>query len=391
MEPDIAPQLSFKDLELYTDGFSEENFIGNFQFGRVYRGKIPHGVNGMETQEVTVKIYDSSYYKVPDPAEGVGRVTVEAIAFSMLPHCSHPNLVNLIGFCRERGQAGAVYDLKSQDTVGNLLPQGDGFTWAQRIKVALQIASLLEYLHFPEGSSGPCLICNVNAAHIMLDKDYNARYYDFSTICGGKSGFMPRDFVKEFIGCYGYVDPYFASVGGAWSEKVDVFAFGVVLLGLITKRVIYDPKKTKRSDESCVYKWAHKEYRGKKKSIMWRFGKSKSKRSLVNESFEGEPKFYPGDGPKITKLAMRCVNYSPLKRPTMEEVVDRLLDLDIIYHHEKEILGDVPLVRGYHPDLYEPALSEVVSDAMWTLQNRVSECLSKTRRFISKNRNDDLY
>ena len=41
----------WRELELLTDSFSEENFIGNVKHGKVYRGKTEQG------QEVTVKIW----------------------------------------------------------------------------------------------------------------------------------------------------------------------------------------------------------------------------------------------------------------------------------------------------------------------------------------------
>ena len=44
-------KYSWRELELLTDSFSEENFIGNVKHGKVYRGKTEQG------QEVTVKIW----------------------------------------------------------------------------------------------------------------------------------------------------------------------------------------------------------------------------------------------------------------------------------------------------------------------------------------------
>lgn len=365
MESDTREFFSYGDLELYTNGFSEENFIGNFQFGRVYRGKIPQGFNGMENQEVMVKVYEDSLYQVYNSMNDT--ITMRADTFEICNSFPdpHPNLVKLIGVCCEEGkQVGAVFDFKPLNTVDSLLRDGS-FTWVQRIKVALQIASLIEYFHFPKDCPEPYIIRNVNAAHIMLDENHNAKYFDLSMAdsqCPGTT----KNIVGELIGSYGYVDPSFSTVGATWSEKGDVFAFGVVLLGLITKKVIYDPENIKSFDKTCLHKWAHEKYRGKNKSVMQRFGKSimrhigKSKRSLVDHDFEEEEGFYSRDGSKITKLAMRCVNYCRLKRPTMEEVVDCLLDLDVIDEHEEELL---PLVRGYHPDPYEPSLSEVIYDA----------------------------
>ncbi|OMO67494.1 putative leucine-rich repeat receptor-like protein kinase [Corchorus capsularis] len=43
-------EISFEDLKSYTNDFSEDNFIGNFQFGKGFRGKI-------EDFDIIVKVW----------------------------------------------------------------------------------------------------------------------------------------------------------------------------------------------------------------------------------------------------------------------------------------------------------------------------------------------
>ncbi|KAI8539570.1 hypothetical protein RHMOL_Rhmol09G0193000 [Rhododendron molle] len=139
--------------------------------------------------------------------------------------------------------------------------------------------------------------------------------------------------------------------GGAWSDKSDVFSYGVILLGLIAKRV-FDLKKAKDLGElNAVYIWAWMEYgepnkkpqcryfkgtdTGKPRSKLWGMfkkqkesqsdkslvDKSQLNKSLVDKSLESDEYFDAGDGVEITKLAMRCVDYYPEERPMMKEVV----------------------------------------------------------------------
>lgn len=51
MECDTIKALPYEELKLYTNNFSEDNLIGKFQWGYVYRG-----YNG--SQEVTVKKWE---------------------------------------------------------------------------------------------------------------------------------------------------------------------------------------------------------------------------------------------------------------------------------------------------------------------------------------------
>uniref|UniRef100_A0A2P2JRL4 Protein kinase APK1Bic-like n=1 Tax=Rhizophora mucronata TaxID=61149 RepID=A0A2P2JRL4_RHIMU len=53
-----ATKFSYEDLCNFTDGFSTDNFVGVFMWGDVFRGKAY--LNGMQPQEVTVKIWDDS-------------------------------------------------------------------------------------------------------------------------------------------------------------------------------------------------------------------------------------------------------------------------------------------------------------------------------------------
>lgn len=86
-------------------------------------------------------------------------------------------------------------------------------------------------------------------------------------------------------GYYGYIDPYFIAKGEC-STKTDVFAYGVVLLGLITKRV-FNAGKEKESD--FVNKWAEQEYdRNLKQGIRTP--------SLVDTSLKTHQHFDSGDG-----------------------------------------------------------------------------------------------
>lgn len=203
----------------------------------------------------------------------------------------------------------------------------------------------------------PYMVRNVDAAHILLDKEYNVKLFDFGMISGGIFPDRRHAWATPVVGCYGYIDPA-CTIGARWTEKTDVFAFGVVLLGLIAKRVC-DPEKPRGGAENPLLKeWADSEYKSNKSSIKG-FRKSRNKCSLVNRDFEDEEGFYLIDGPKITDLAMRCVEFLPRNRPTMKQVVDCLLDLHAVRHHA-DSLGIGKLIRGRDCSVHKVSLLKVV-------------------------------
>nr|XP_023888424.1 probable serine/threonine-protein kinase PBL12 [Quercus suber] len=176
-------------------------------------------------------------------------------------------------------------------------------TWLQRIKVALGFSRVVEFLHDPKK---PYLERNINTAHIILDQDCNPKILDFSTMSGGILGKLTR--LKNLLLNLGYDDPEDYPLGGPEEGGFevtyhDVFSFGVVLMGLIAKRIV-DEKDTWKT---FVYLWGWKQYR--------------PNRSLVHESLVEDPGYYASDGIMITELAMRCIQMELDKRPSMKDIV----------------------------------------------------------------------
>lgn len=107
-----------------------------------------------------------------------------------------------------------------------------------------------------------------------------------------------------------YFVKYFADT---FSVKSDVFAFGVLLLNFISKKVV---EKGNPVDNEVLDLWALKEF--------------KPGCSLVHQSFVGDPGFGHLDAVAITELAKRCVEDRPKKRPNMKEVVACLENLHVV-------------------------------------------------------------
>ncbi|KAH7840824.1 hypothetical protein Vadar_022087 [Vaccinium darrowii] len=126
---------------------------------------------------------------------------------------------------------------------------------------------------------------------------------------------------KHIPMAFGYVDPFLASTGLWWESCSDVFAFGVVILGTISKMIVGEEVLgvVHTDDIVLTEEWAKVEY--------------KDGCSLVHKSIAADPYFYDSDGRKITTLGMQCIDDDPDRRPTMKEAVERLESLLIVQHH----------------------------------------------------------
>ncbi|KAH0727268.1 hypothetical protein KY284_003133 [Solanum tuberosum] len=217
----------------------------------------------------------------------------------------NPNLIKVVGYCRKE-IVGVVYDINPLDTLHNMIFQDD-FNWLQKVKTALALARLLAYLHDRNQSY---LIRNFAPSHIVVDQNFNPFLFEFGMLVGGVLDTTTVDETDMRIGPYGYIDPFYSYNGpAAYTVKFDVYAFGVLLLNLTSKRALDQEKYT----GTTIKKWAMNEY--------------KSRHSNVDLSFQDDTNFDPRDGRKITELTRQCRDKTPNKRPEMKEVFERLKGL----------------------------------------------------------------
>ncbi|PWA47714.1 hypothetical protein CTI12_AA497850 [Artemisia annua] len=140
-----AQTFTFRELAAVTRNFRQDSLIGEGGFGRVYKGKL-----GKTGQFVAVKQLDRN------GLQGNREFLVEVLMLSLL---HHPNLVSLIGYCADGDQRLLVYEYMSagslEDHIFDLPPDKAPLAWLTRMKIALDAAKGLEYLH--EKASPPVI------------------------------------------------------------------------------------------------------------------------------------------------------------------------------------------------------------------------------------------
>ncbi|XP_060669162.1 probable serine/threonine-protein kinase PBL11 [Ziziphus jujuba] len=278
--------VSAEELSAITDNFSPRNLIGITQFGKVCRGTIVENWDRMKPRQVMVKIWENCY---------------------RTPRCIS---------CEEAVDVCTVYNFEPLDTVHNLIKKDD-FSWTQRIKVALELARALQCLH---GAEKPYFVRNLIPAHIIVDKNYSPKIFDFCQMSGGVLGKIT--YGKRVLGfCLGYEDIKPEAVDDQSLIYHDVFSYGNILLGLISKQVtnIYDDFMM----DFIAHEWARKEY--------------KPKCSLVHPSLVKDSGFHADDGIAITELGMRCIDLEMDCRPSMKDTVKSLEDLRICEQEDLQV------------------------------------------------------
>ncbi|CAI5961908.1 unnamed protein product, partial [Closterium sp. NIES-64] len=203
--PSSLRQFTFAGLESATSKFHRRNCIGEGGFGVVYRGVLQPGPNGLgaEPTEVAIKRM----------REASDRYTEEFLKeVIVLGRLSHPHLVRLHGYCMERDEALLVYEFMTGGCLHRALSDSASgelfFSWNMRLKVAVQVAEALAYMH------GLNFIHrDLKAANVLLSPDYDAKLTDFGMVRVGPEGQLESIVSTRIMGTEGYIDPTYMETG----------------------------------------------------------------------------------------------------------------------------------------------------------------------------------
>ncbi|KAL6959502.1 putative ribokinase [Sarracenia purpurea var. burkii] len=289
----VAPKPSWKnfthaELAAATDNFSSEKLIGKGGHAEVYKGCLADG------QIIAVKKITK---KEKNDEDRVGDFLSE---LGIIAHINHQNAARLIGFSVDGG-LHLVLQFSPHGSLASLLHGGsECLEWKTRFKVVIGVAEGLRYLHCE--CQRRIIHRDITASNILLTQDYDPQISDF-----GLAKWLPENWIHHVVhpieGTFGYMAPeYF--MHGIVDEKTDVFAFGVLLLELITGR---------RAVDSC-----------RQSLVMW------AKPLLENQHVKelADPRlgdaYHGGEMKRAASTALACLHHLPSMRPTMIRVVQLL-------------------------------------------------------------------
>ncbi|CAI9113529.1 OLC1v1014143C1 [Oldenlandia corymbosa var. corymbosa] len=208
--------FDYNELEQATNNFDSEQELGDGGFGTVYKGKLKDG------RVVAVKrLYESNFKRVE---HFINEVVI-------LTRLRHQNLVTLYGCTsRHSRELLLVYEYVPNGTVADhlhgALAMPGSLPWSTRMRIAIETASALSYLH-----ASDVIHRDVKTNNILLDADFHVKVADF-----GLSRLFPINATHISTapqGTPGYVDPEYHECYHL-TDKSDVFSFGVVLIELIS-------------------------------------------------------------------------------------------------------------------------------------------------------------
>ncbi|KAI9152751.1 hypothetical protein LWI28_000499 [Acer negundo] len=211
--PGMAQVFRLSELKDATNGFKEFNELGRGNYGFVYKAVLPDG------RQVAVKRANAATIIHSNIREF-------EMELEILCNIRHSNIVNLLGYCLEMGERLLVYEYMPHGTLHDHLHSGlSPLNWNLRLKIAMQAAKGLEYLH--KEVVPPVVHRDVKTSNILLDSDWGARIADFGLLTSND---------KDLIG----------------EMKSDVYNFGIGLLEILSGRKAFDRGYTPPS----IVEWA---------------------------------------------------------------------------------------------------------------------------------------
>ncbi|GJR19964.1 probable receptor-like serine/threonine-protein kinase [Tanacetum coccineum] len=297
--PPLLKCFSYEELANATNNFHQvtcnklrcflsDNIVGIGGYSEVYKGNLENG------QVIAIK-------KLAKDNKDQNKEKEFLMELGILGHINHPNTASLVGCCIEHGLC-LVFNYYPNGTVSSALhaKKDKHLEWPERYKIALGIARGLHYLH--TCCKHRVIHRDIKASNVLLGPDFEPQISDF-----GLAKWLPSKWTHHAVlpieGTFGYLAPeYF--MHGIIDEKIDVFAFGVLLLEIITGRMPVD------SEKRNLVLWA--------KPLI----DSGDISGLADPDLGGEYNF--DEMNRLVLTSSYCVQQSSDLRPSMTEVLEVL-------------------------------------------------------------------
>ncbi|XP_062092221.1 U-box domain-containing protein 35-like isoform X2 [Humulus lupulus] len=213
--------FTWEEIKSATCNFSEALKIGLGGYGIVYKCKLHETTVAVKVLGSNESYKDTQFLRELD----------------ILGKIHHPHLLILIGACIDRGCL--VYEYMENGSLEDRLMQRQGtppVPWFDRYRIAWEVASALAFLH--KSKPKPIIHRDLKPGNILLDHNLVSKIGDvgLAALFQSDQSFSSSMFMDTGpVGTLCYMDPEYQRTG-LISPKSDVYAFGMVILQLLTAK-----------------------------------------------------------------------------------------------------------------------------------------------------------
>ncbi|PHU27420.1 hypothetical protein BC332_05752 [Capsicum chinense] len=275
----------FEEVKAATDNFSPTCLIK----GSVYRGRINRDFAAIKKMS--------------------GDVSKE---INLLTKINHFNLISLSGICFHDGHWYLVYEYASNGPLSDWICHHNGdqksLSWTQRVQISLDVATGLNYLH--SYTSPPHVHKDLNSSNILLDGDLRAKIANFGLARSADGQEGEFALTRHIVGTQGYMAPEYLE-NGLISPKLDVYAFGVLLLEILTGKEV-----------SALYEGSSTNLAEVLIPVLHDEDAKENLSNFIDPSLQGK---YPAElAIAMARLINNCIMKDPSHRASTNEIVQSL-------------------------------------------------------------------
>ncbi|XP_010942306.1 rust resistance kinase Lr10 [Elaeis guineensis] len=283
-------RYSYADIKKMTNQFKTK--LGEGGYGSVFKGFLPNGVP--IAVKILVRSMGSNGEDFVNEVCTIGRI-------------HHINVVRLLGFCADGFKRALIYEFMPNESLAKFIFSVDGrntvLGWDKLHNIAIGIARGIEYLH--QGCDQRILHFDIKPHNILLDNNFCPKISDFglAKLCSKEKSIVSMTGAR---GTAGYIAPEVCSRNfGNVSYKSDVYSFGMLLLEMVGGRKNMDATV---ENTSQVYfpEWIYN-----------RLSQEELGLHIIEEKDASIAR-------KLTIVALWCIQWYPVDRPSMTSVVQML-------------------------------------------------------------------
>ncbi|KAK8561531.1 hypothetical protein V6N12_048597 [Hibiscus sabdariffa] len=293
----FSPKISSKTLQ---SALANENqLLGSSSNGKYYKTVLDNGLT------VAVKVLEPFGSGSPEmQSKSVKRRIQQEL--EVLASLRHRHLRSLRAYVRESDRFSLVYDYMPigslEDAMNGVRTSHLQLRWDVRLRVAVGVIKGLQYLHFT--CDPQILHYNLKPTNVMLDAEYEPRLAD----CG-LAKLMPN--IDRTTS--GYCAPE-CFQNGRYTDKSDIYSFGMILGVLLTGRYPTDPFFREAASGGSLGQWLrHLQQAGEANEAL--------DKSILGEEVEEDEMLM------AVRIAVVCLSDLPADRPSSDELVTMLTQL----------------------------------------------------------------
>ncbi|KAL0351558.1 UNVERIFIED_CONTAM: Proline-rich receptor-like protein kinase PERK13 [Sesamum calycinum] len=282
-------RYTYPEIQLATNDFASDNLLGEGGYGFVYKGQLRNG------QLIAAKVRKQA------STQGFEEFLTEVFVLSF---ARHKNIVMLLGYCCKNLNI-LVYEFICNKSLEWHLFENTSYVleWHRRHAIAIGTAKGLRFLH-EECRGSPIIYRDMRPSNVLLTHDFVPMLGDFGL---AKWKTDDDDMQTRILGTLGYLAPEYAE-NGIVSVRTDVYAFGIVLIQLISGRKAVD---TREGQQLSIRQWAL--------PLIETLALHELADPRLGDSYNTYEIYH------MARTAYLCVQTDPEMRPSMAEVL-RLLE-----------------------------------------------------------------